>query len=270
MLDNHRIVIRERAYLEVLDLSLRLIRAYAAELAVAFLVGIGPMMILNAWLLGGFVEYDVETEVPVAYLWWMLILVIWEIPLATAPATLFLGQALFSDRPQPRQIAANLAGSLPQLILYQVLVRGLLVLPLVTWLLLFARRPYSNEVILLERNRLIAGRKTEMTTRRRSSALHRGLEGQFLFHWLGSLEVGLSLFFSFWLSMWFLAAILLNDWAWTGAVYTLYYPLALWLVVAFFTVVRFLGYLDLRIRREGWEVELLMRAEQARWTRQSI
>ena len=41
-------------------------------------------------------------------------------------------------------------------------------------------------------------------------------------------------------------------------------PVAMWLVFAFFAVVRFLAYLDLRIRREGWEVELMMRAEHTR------
>jgi hypothetical protein len=42
------------------------------------------------------------------------------------------------------------------------------------------------------------------------------------------------------------------------------YPACLWLVVAYLSVVRFLSYLDLRIRHEGWEVELLMRAEALR------
>jgi hypothetical protein len=42
------------------------------------------------------------------------------------------------------------------------------------------------------------------------------------------------------------------------------YPLLLWLVAAYFSVVRFLAYLDLRIKHEGWEVELLMRAEGLR------
>src|SRR5204863_7365315 len=42
------------------------------------------------------------------------------------------------------------------------------------------------------------------------------------------------------------------------------YPTCLWLVVTFLAVVRFLSYLDLRIRHEGWEVELLMRAEALR------
>jgi hypothetical protein len=43
---------------------------------------------------------------------------------------------------------------------------------------------------------------------------------------------------------------------------------AFWLVTVYFTVARFLSYLDVRIRNEGWEVELLLRAERARLTRQ--
>jgi hypothetical protein len=44
----------------------------------------------------------------------------------------------------------------------------------------------------------------------------------------------------------------------------LVYPACLWLVVMFLAVVRFLSYLDLRIKHEGWEVELLMKAEALR------
>ncbi|MBC7852732.1 MAG: hypothetical protein IAF94_04780, partial [Pirellulaceae bacterium] len=47
--------------------------------------------------------------------------------------------------------------------------------------------------------------------------------------------------------------------SWTFSVFI--YPAAFWVVVAFYSVVRYLDYLDLRIRYEGWEVELLMRAE---------
>jgi hypothetical protein len=42
------------------------------------------------------------------------------------------------------------------------------------------------------------------------------------------------------------------------------YPLAMWVVAGYISIVRFLGYLDLRIRHEGWEVELRLRAEAAR------
>ena len=43
--------------------------------------------------------------------------------------------------------------------------------------------------------------------------------------------------------------------------------LAFWIVAVYFSVVRFLSYLDGRIRNEGWEVELLLRAQRARLTR---
>ena len=56
----------------------------------------------------------------------MFILVLWEAPLVTAPLTLYLGQALFSEKIETRKIARNLAASLPQLTIYQVLVRGML------------------------------------------------------------------------------------------------------------------------------------------------
>jgi hypothetical protein len=51
------------------------------------------------------------------------------------------------------------------------------------------------------------------------------------------------------------------------SLYSIYLQLVIWSVFSFFTVVRFLSYLDLRIRTEGWEVELAMRAEADRLTR---
>jgi hypothetical protein len=35
---------------------------------------------------------------------------------------------------------------------------------------------------------------------------------------------------------------------------------AFWIVIVFLTVFRFVSYLDCRIRREGWDVELKLRA----------
>ena len=41
-------------------------------------------------------------------------------------------------------------------------------------------------------------------------------------------------------------------------------PMVLWLVGLFVVVFRFLSYLDSRIRLEGWELELRLRAEGQR------
>ena len=41
-----------------------------------------------------------------------------------------------------------------------------------------------------------------------------------------------------------------------GDLYGVRFQLALWLAIAFFTVARFLTYIDHRIRKEGWEIKL--------------
>lgn len=270
-LDQQRIAVRERGFLEVMDLALRVTGAHVGRLVPAFLAGILPLALLNAWLLSGLAQYAAETEEfgwYVLYVVLMFALVSWQTPLATAPATLFLGQALFSERPGARGIARSFVSSLPQLVLYQLIYRALLMLPIVTWFVPGTYWPYLNEIILLERNPMGTGRTGRITTYRRMGLLHEGMGGRLFSRWAMSIAMGAVLLASFWASIWLLGAVLLNDSTRGSSGFTLYYPIALWTVVAFFTVVRFLSYLDLRIRREGWEVELLMRAEEARLTRQ--
>jgi hypothetical protein len=249
-LDRNRIVIRERGWLDVLDLALRVTRVYAWPLLVTLAVGVVPFMLLNAWLLGGIAEPDFDEPAPFAYLWWMLILVLFEMPLATALATLYLGEAVFQERPRVRSLVGGLFRGLPQLFWFQVVLRAFLIPLVITWFVPFSVWPYMNEVILLERNPLRRRRRGQMTTFRRSMALHGGNIG------------------SFWLTMQGLAGVLVSEWRLEGLTYTLYFPLALWMTIGYFTVARFLGYVDLRIRNEGWEVELMVRAEAARMSRQ--
>ena len=142
--------------------------------------------------------------------------------------------------------------------------------PVLLWFLPFVTWPYLNEVILLERNRLSPGRSRRMTTNRRMTALHAGSGGDLFVQWVLAMVVGIPLAISLWGSLCLLADLMLDRWQIDTLVYTLYYPLALWITLGFFAVVRFLGYLDLRIRREGWEVELMMRAEGARLERQLV
>ena len=289
-LDRNRIVIRERSYLDILDLALRVTRVYAWPLAVAFACGAVPAACLNAWLLAGYAEYDFELGFPATHMWYMFLLVVLEMPLVSAPLTLYLGEALFTDRPRPGEIARKFLRSLPQLLFFQLFLRSLLVPLAFSWLLLssswevfvgvasffllilwsafFAAWPYLGEVILLERNPLRRQQPGQMTTNRRRRLLHGGYAGELFTRWMGALGIGSLLFLSVWLSLWLADGMLLSEWEWSGTPFTLGFPLAMWLVVGYFSVVRFLGYLDLRIRREGWEVELMMRAEQARLTRQ--
>ena len=82
--------------------------------------------------------------------------------------------------------------------------------------------------------------------------------------WVGAVCVGSLLVFSLWGSIWFFGVLLVGKWELDPSTETVRFELALWFVVGFFTIVRFLSYLDLRIRREGWEVELVVRAERTR------
>ena len=157
MLDNHRIVIRERGHLELLDLGLRVLRSQAGPLFVALLAGVGPFVVLNAWLLNRAAAVRAGDEPPWLFLFLMLIAVLWELPLATAPATMCLGRALFNQPLKAGQIVREFAQSLPQLIFYQVLLRGLLMATVAGSFVPFIRSLYLNEVILLERNPLRRG-----------------------------------------------------------------------------------------------------------------
>lgn len=289
-LDHNRIVIRERSYPDILDLALRLVRVHAWPLALAFAAGVAPAVCLNAWLLADYAEYDFYAGFPATYVWYMFLLVMIEMPLVTAPVTLYLGEAMFTERPRPGEIARKLWRSLPQLVFFQLILRSLLVPLLFSWLLasasfesymgvsaffllivwslFFVAWPCLGEVILLERNPMRRKYAGQMTTNRRRRLLHGGYAGELFTRWMGALGVGSLLLVSFWLTFCLAGGMLLNEWEWSGTPFTVCFPLAIWLVVGYFSVVRFLGYLDLRIRREGWEVELMMRAEQARLTRQ--
>jgi hypothetical protein len=280
-LDKTRIVIRERTYLEILDLALRVIRAYPAQLFIVCTLGSLPWIVLNWWLIGDWAHIDPEfayaDNTPWAFLWWTLILVVWEMPLAAVLTTLFLGQATFLQRPSVPQIRTDLIRSIGQLLVFQIILRAILVIMFITWILLFCIWPYLNEVVLLERNPLRSKSGNRMTTLRRVGALHGSRMGELFGRWLASILFGVALTIAFWSSIVVVAHLVQLGWGvatgegrpWVdGAFFSVFFPAAVWLVVNFFAVVRFLCYLDLRIRSEGWEVELILRAQAARFARQ--
>ncbi|HEV3004151.1 MAG TPA: hypothetical protein VGX78_06795, partial [Pirellulales bacterium] len=130
-LDKTRIAIRERSFPDLLDLALRVIREHALPLSVTFALGAVPLALLNHWLLADTVEDDLSIESMAWYLFYNLRLIVWELPLAAAPMTIYLGKALFEDKPSAADVAKVLVSSLPQLIMFQVLLRGLLTFLLV-------------------------------------------------------------------------------------------------------------------------------------------
>lgn len=283
--DKTRIAIRERDLLDLFDLSLQIIRVHAWPLFVTSALGIVPFALLNYWLLSDLPL--VEAEDYWAYAYRMTLLVIFETPLAAVPTTLLLGQAMFLDRFDYGRIARQAVQSLPQLFAHQALLRGLIMpqplvwgrldrdlVPLLSllmflWFLPYTLWPYLNELILLERNPLFT-RSGSLSTWRRSRVLHSRYGGELFGRMLSCAFFGLTVVAGVWLASWYLRGFFAHEYVFDRTMYTVHLPLALWLAAAFFNIVRFLSYLDLRIRREGWEVELVLRAEAERLARQYV
>jgi hypothetical protein len=121
---------------------------------------------------------------------------------------------------------------------------------------------------LLERNPLKARDPRAITIGRRASKLHGPSGGELLGRFLACLPLAAVLTTALVMAFWWVQGIFLGDWKWGFALIHVATPAAMWIVAAYMAVVRYLSYLDLRIRREGWAVELLLRAEAARLTRQ--
>jgi len=236
------------------------------------------------------------------FTWAYTLLVFFQAPAATVFAESYLGGAVFKhDKtlwesvkdvlsmwgPRPAPGAPREAGPLIPFFICQLVMRGTLlatVLPLFIYngefnivievlvpLAMFvvvaglrAFRPFINEIIVLEKNPLWSKTAT-MTVGRRSSFLHNNSAGELFGQWFASCIVAFVLMHLVFWSMWMVYWVMFGDYDLTGWVPQLVLrPIALWTVVAFMGIARFLSYLDLRIRQEGWEVELLIRAESAR------
>lgn len=267
-LDKTRIVIRERSYLDILDLALHVIRMHPWGTLLSFAAGALPLALLNYWLLSGMLaEIDFDIDSPVDYITYLLLLMVWEIPLAAAPLTLYLGQVLFMEKASVARLVRELTGSLPQLVLVNVLLRGMLMTLFLPLLAAYFFWPFATEVILLERNPLRRRHPQAATAMGRAFGMHKALLGEVIARWMGAVVIGIPLALVLWLTVMYVqGGFAVPE---LGAVtYSFCLPLSLWILLGYFTIVRFLSYLDVRIRTEGWEVELLVRAEAVRLSRQ--
>ena len=295
-LDRTCILIRERGLLETLDLALQILRQHAGPLIVTFALGFVPLMLINHVLLGWLMDAEFregwyledEFSAVARFLWDMTALVVIEAPLASIFTTAYLGKVVFLDRPSIGEVFRDVTTLLPRVAWTQLLLRGtavawLLCLTLDRYgefdvfteffllgglagyaMLIRALRPYINEIVLLERNPLRATAPEAITVSKRNSQLHAPSSGDLLARWLGSALFAVLLTVSVLGTFVFLYGVFLNEWKLQPFMFVWAYPLSMWLVAGYMSVVRFLNYIDLRIRHEGWEVELRMRAEAAR------
>lgn len=239
---------------DLLDLSLVVARRRPFTLGLAALLGIAPFAALNAWLFASVT--DLAAGIPL-FLWMV------EAPFATAPLTVVLGSLMFGQRPTIGKVMASvLRGAFPL-----VVVHGFLRTVLFFWIP--TRLAFANEVILLERGKWwkIVGRGGDLSSGRAGELVLLGLAQLILTYLfavlftMGTARIG--------------QAVMAEGLTWDVPASSTFahwrFQLAIWIVVAFFAVARFLTYIDQRIRLEGWELELRLRGvgkameEARRW-----
>lgn len=281
-LDRTQIAIRERGLWELLDLALRVTVYYFKPLVLCTAFLAIPFAIFNWWATHWIVADEFSGETISRNIWIMTQLVFLEAPLASVVTTLFLGRVMFLQEVSYSALLKEAWKFAPRIFWSQMVVRGglltfvfacaltaeLEVGPAEIFLPFYcfiaagfrATRPFVNEIILLERNPIRSADEQTITIGRRSRSLHGPSTGDLIAHWLLTAVIGSVLVACIAATLWFVAGVLSNHWQWRTLMVEILVPLAMWIVVVFMTVVRFLNYLDLRIRREGWEVELKVRA----------
>ena len=296
-LDRTEIAIHQRNLLELLDLSLLLLRRHFKPLAYTSLFLLVPLMLIDLWVCSWMVNEDSviimnDEDMPsnattLRFLCHFVVLVSLQVPLATLPCTIFLGKRTFFQESTLSAVWKDLKSVLPaSLWVLGILRAGLVVLALEFlvdresvfsaiegWslailipasMLIRACWPFAPEIIGLERCKLRSNSTTEITVARRSKTIHGMLTGDHFIRFLSSLFFGAMLLYSLVGTSWLIQSLITADWVWGSVMTFACFPFCMWVLCLYFVCVRFLAYLDSRIRLEGWELELRLRAEAER------
>ena len=282
------IAIRTRGILEILDLSLHVVRDHFVPLLALWLVGVLPFVAAN-WLATGWMTTDYfDIQYLTLYFFTIAFLIVNQAQIATVFMTTYLGEAMFSQRPSVWTCIKQTLRTNPWIIWFHGFYRGvipafaivlmiteetrgdsfgwlyaLFVLMVLFGLIVRSIRPFGLEILLLEKTPVRSSQPNGINYRARSSGLHGAnsdLPGRFI-----AMAI-----FSVFLTVSFFGSMMLID-SWlnlhvgdSSVPSLIYLPLSMWIVAGLLAIVRFLSYIDIRIRQEGWEVELRMRTESMR------
>ena len=116
--------------------------------------------------------------------------------------------------------------------------------------------------MLLERTPIRAGNAQSRrgTLMRRMASLHARQTGGLILRAFVVAAAIVILAFNLMLTFWFVLSIVTGNWQFSPGFLQFVCPLCMWIAVTWASVVRFSCYIDTRIRREGWEVELRVKA----------
>ena len=300
-LDKTSVTISQRTGTELVDLSLLVCQRYWTSIIYLAFLGAFPFAVANFILLWPLTQYDqlVMTSrelgdaisFQIRYLVIMTAVVLIQAPLALCGVTYFIGQAVFGDKPTLRNVFSAIWSRLGAILLIQgglrmsILVfvplaflfqspvfRPEIEIPLYLMCLcsyvfmLRGFRPFSLEILLLERCPIYLPKKEKerIAYRRRSSWLHSGMAFELFGMHIGVTLIEILTTLSVSLSTLFLIGVLTGIWSWGPWMDMFFFPMILWGIATWGTVIRFLNYMNSRIHTEGWEIELKLKAESQR------
>ncbi|MEL7497088.1 MAG: hypothetical protein AAFN77_05720 [Planctomycetota bacterium] len=284
--DRTFIAIRERTTLGILDLALHVIVDHIRPLSCLLIINALPWILLDVYLVGHLLSDDYEAPAAFAFYWATLILVISQAQLGTYLITQYLGKAMFEGQPRVLEVASSFWKITPYFWFSQGTLRMAIFAILVCLIfdgdsdnsqvaivLLFfvvsagcvvrAFRPFVTEVLVLEKTPIRA-KPNIIHFGARSKSLHAFASNDLIGKSIVTAAILAGLLFATH-SMFLTIDQVMNVRA--NSAYSLqpvYFVVSLWIVTGFASVVRFLYYIDLRIKQEGWAVELKMRAEAQR------
>ncbi len=284
--DQTYIAIRQRDLIEILDLTLHVVRDHFVPLVIVWLIGCLPFMLFNWFFLRplSFDYYNPENLALFGLI--MAVLINSQSQMASIFVTNYLGQSMFSATPSVWEAIKStfktnffffwahgvLRLVFPLMILCCFIDRNTMASDAGGFILMFAglsllgliiraARPFASEILALEKTPVRKSASGQISYGVRSRSLHKAanseLSGRFFIVALFSLPLTVVVLGSLLLVDSILSLHSTSEFLPT----VFYFPLSLWIVSGLLAVARFLSYIDIRIRQEGWEVELLIRSE---------
>lgn len=261
-LDQAHIQIRQRDYLDILDMVVVLLHSHWLSITICAVVGVLPAIIVNSLLL--------DEELPGRFFFYVAFVVL-EAPFATAGLTLLLGQITFAPAVSVRRLLVDFKRAFWQLFVFQFFYRLLLMVAFFIPILLVPfRRKFVNEIVLLEQNdfrrsiKRISSFHNVHSDRTVSSVFANLIFGGLMVICLCQGLVTITDMLEYQPDLeWTFEDSMMSPDMMMYQIFPIYdweAQVALWATLVFMTIARFLLYLDCRIRAEGWDVELKLRA----------
>lgn len=220
------------------------------------------------------------------YIYLQIVLIITLAPIASILSTMMLSKLIFNEKPTIKGLIRSTRSCFWNIVLAFGFRRGVFImiglllllfdygqdtrqivltfytLTFIFILLVRGNRPYTLEIILLERPGRDSGQG--MTLGQRSKMLHTATGGNVLGRSMFGLLVGILFSLCLYGAITFFSMSLFTE---SGTIESSVFaarwifPISCWLAVCYTSVVRFMNYIDTRILTEGWEAELKIRSE---------